>query len=68
MPRAVVANGDGAQPVVDDPLQPYQRAAVNAHLASYKLPRTFVAVDEIVRSPSGKADYRWAKQVAGTGG
>jgi hypothetical protein len=28
--RAVIANGDGAQPVVDDPLQPYQRAAVNA--------------------------------------
>jgi hypothetical protein len=30
VPRAVVANGDGPQPVVDDPLQPYQRAAVNA--------------------------------------
>jgi hypothetical protein len=28
--RAVVANADGPQPVVDDPLQPYQRAAVNA--------------------------------------
>jgi hypothetical protein len=28
--RAVIANGDGAQPAVDDPLQPYQRAAVNA--------------------------------------
>ena len=27
-------------------------------------PRRFVFVDEIVRSPSGKADYRWAKQVA----
>ena len=33
VPRAVVANGDGAQPVVDDPLQPYQRAAVNALIA-----------------------------------
>jgi len=30
VPRAVIANGDGAQPVVDDPLQQYQRAAVNA--------------------------------------
>ena len=30
VPRAVIANGDGAQPVVDYPLQPYQRAAVNA--------------------------------------
>ncbi len=32
--RGVVANGDGAQPVVDDPLQPYQRAAVNALMGS----------------------------------
>jgi fatty-acyl-CoA synthase len=36
-------------------------AVARAHLASYKLPRRFVFVDEIVRSPSGKADYRWAK-------
>ena len=34
VPRAVIANGDGAQPVVDDPLQPYQRAAVNALMGS----------------------------------
>lgn len=34
VPRAVIANGDGAQPVVDDPLQPYQRAAVNALMDS----------------------------------
>jgi len=34
VPRAVVANGDGAQPVVDQPLQPYQRAAVNALMDS----------------------------------
>ena len=33
------------------------------HIARYKLPKAFVFVDEIVRSPSGKADYRWAKQV-----
>ncbi len=37
------------------------RAAARAHLAPYKLPRVFVYVDEIVRSPSGKADYRWAR-------
>ena len=30
VPRAVIANGDGAQPVVDDPLPEFQRAAVNA--------------------------------------
>src|SRR4051794_32138371 len=34
------------------------------HIARYKLPKAFVFVTEIVRSPSGKADYRWAKQVA----
>ncbi len=34
------------------------------HLARYKLPRAIVFVDEMVRSPSGKADYRWAKRLA----
>jgi 3-oxocholest-4-en-26-oate---CoA ligase len=34
------------------------------HLARYKLPRTIIYVDEMVRSPSGKADYRWAKATA----
>jgi acyl-CoA synthetase (AMP-forming)/AMP-acid ligase II len=34
------------------------------HIAGYKLPRRFVFVDEIVRSPSGKADYRWARATA----
>jgi fatty-acyl-CoA synthase len=33
-------------------------------LARYKLPRTIVRVDEMVRSPSGKPDYRWAKSYA----
>ncbi len=31
------------------------------HLARYKLPKEILFLDEIVRSPSGKADYRWAK-------
>ncbi|MEO5725005.1 MAG: acyl-CoA synthetase [Ilumatobacteraceae bacterium] len=34
------------------------------HIARYKLPKAFVFVDEVVRSPSGKADYRWANDVA----
>ena len=34
------------------------------HIARYKVPRAFVFVDEIVRSPSGKADYRWARATA----
>ena len=32
------------------------------HIARYKLPKGIVFVDEIVRSPSGKADYRWARR------
>jgi fatty-acyl-CoA synthase len=34
------------------------------HLARYKFPKAIVHVDQLVRSPSGKADYRWAKQTA----
>ena len=33
-------------------------------LAAYKLPRTIVAVDAVQRSPVGKADYGWAKEIA----
>jgi len=32
-------------------------------LARYKLPKAFLFVDEIVRHPNGKADYRWAKKL-----
>jgi acyl-CoA synthetase (AMP-forming)/AMP-acid ligase II len=31
------------------------------HLARYKLPKAVVFRDRLQRSPSGKADYRWAK-------
>ncbi|WP_420453538.1 acyl-CoA synthetase [Ilumatobacter sp.] len=34
------------------------------HIARYKIPKRIVRVDEIVRSPSGKADYRWARSIA----
>ncbi len=36
------------------------------HVARYKLPKAIVRVDEIVRSPSGKADYRWATATVAT--
>ncbi|MFD0039760.1 acyl-CoA synthetase [Streptomyces anulatus] len=46
--------------------------AVQAHcrtrLAGYKIPRALVLADRIQRSPSGKADYRWAKAVAAGAG
>ena len=39
-------------------------AAANEHITRYKLPKQYVFVERIVRAPSGKADYRWAKQTA----
>ncbi|MYD43392.1 MAG: acyl-CoA synthetase [Gammaproteobacteria bacterium] len=34
------------------------------HIARYKFPKDFIFVEEVLRSPSGKADYKWAKQIA----
>jgi acyl-CoA synthetase (AMP-forming)/AMP-acid ligase II len=39
------------------------RAALEP-LARFKRPRRFVLVDEVVRGPNGKADYKWAKATA----
>lgn len=33
-------------------------------VARYKVPRELVVVDQVVRSPAGKADYLWAKDAA----
>ena len=38
--------------------------ACRAHVADYKVPKAFIRTDHVVRSPAGKADYRWAKAVA----
>jgi acyl-CoA synthetase (AMP-forming)/AMP-acid ligase II len=42
--------------------------ALDAHcralLSGYKVPRTYAFVSEMRRSPAGKADYRWAREVA----
>jgi 3-oxocholest-4-en-26-oate---CoA ligase len=40
------------------------REFVASRLADYKKPRTVVFVDSVRRSPSGKADLRWAQAVA----
>jgi len=37
------------------------------HVAGYKVPRELHLADEIVRSPSGKPDYPWAKSLAEAG-
>ncbi|MEV0375257.1 acyl-CoA synthetase [Streptomyces sp. NPDC050636] len=46
---------------------PLDLERVQAHcrtrLAGYKIPRAVVFTERIQRSPSGKADYRWAKAV-----
>ena len=36
----------------------------STHIARYKLPKDVVFVEHIERSPSGKADYRWAAETA----
>lgn len=36
---------------------------VRSQLAGYKVPRSMVVVDSVVRSPVGKPDYRWAQEV-----
>ena len=37
---------------------------IKGEIASYKAPRRVVFVDAVYRSPSGKADYRWARDTA----
>jgi acyl-CoA synthetase (AMP-forming)/AMP-acid ligase II len=39
-------------------------AHCRAHLAGYKIPKEVRFVDEVVRSPTGKPDYRWAAATA----
>ncbi|MER5450247.1 acyl-CoA synthetase [Streptomyces sp. NPDC002766] len=57
---AVVQLREGAaRPSLED-VQTYCRT----HLAGYKIPRQLVITEAIRRSPSGKADYRWARDVA----
>ena len=41
-------------------------AEAEQHIARYKLPKDVLFLDAIQRSPSGKADYRWAKATAET--
>jgi len=39
-------------------------AACARHIARYKLPKAVIFVDRVSRSPSGKADYKWAQAAA----
>ncbi|WP_328946522.1 acyl-CoA synthetase [Streptomyces sp. NBC_00250] len=57
---AVVQLRPDAPPLDLESLQTHCRP----RLAGYKVPRQLVLTDRIQRSPSGKADYRWARTVA----
>jgi acyl-CoA synthetase (AMP-forming)/AMP-acid ligase II len=53
---AIVAAADATPPDLEA-LQQHCRTM----LAGYKLPRALHVVDEIARTPAGKADYAWAR-------
>lgn len=57
---AVVQVRHGAPPPSLEDIQSHCRT----RLAGYKIPRQLVLAEAIRRSPSGKADYRWAREVA----
>ena len=59
---AVVALADGVDADADELV-----AHAAQSLARYKLPKAIVFRNVIERSPSGKADYRWAREQALTG-
>ncbi|MBV8346699.1 MAG: acyl-CoA synthetase, partial [Mycolicibacterium sp.] len=56
---AVVALADGARADAGDLIEHAARS-----IARYKLPKAVVFRSAIERSPSGKADYRWAREQA----
>ncbi|HEX6167400.1 MAG TPA: acyl-CoA synthetase [Acidimicrobiales bacterium] len=53
---ALVELSAGASATADDIV-----AHAGGHIARYKLPKDVLFLDAIQRSPSGKADYRWAR-------
>ena len=59
---AVVQPREGSNPTLEE-LSSHCRNFV----AGYKVPRAITYVDQVKRSPSGKADYRWAKEAATAG-
>ena len=58
-----VVSATGNTPSPEDLLE-----VASTRLARYKLPKDFVFVDKILRSPAGKGDYRWAKSVVASEG
>jgi 3-oxocholest-4-en-26-oate---CoA ligase len=54
---AIVQPRPGREPTLEDLV-----AHCRTVIAGYKVPRQLHLVDAIGRTPSGKADYRWAKE------
>jgi fatty-acyl-CoA synthase len=59
---AVVQFAEGAD-ATDQELVEVCRTSI----ARYKIPKAFIRTAKVVRSPAGKADYRWAKDLATEG-
>ncbi|MCG5216220.1 acyl-CoA synthetase [Streptosporangium sp. KLBMP 9127] len=55
---AVVEPRPGLPPTADE-----LDAHCRERLSGYKVPRSYAFVAEMVRSPAGKADYRWARDI-----
>ncbi|HEX5144260.1 MAG TPA: acyl-CoA synthetase [Mycobacterium sp.] len=56
---AVVQFAEGKSATDDELIE-----VCNKYIARYKVPKEFIRTEKVVRSPAGKADYRWAKDVA----
>jgi fatty-acyl-CoA synthase len=56
---AVVSTTPGTTPEPADLI-----GAARERLAAFKAPKHIVFVERVLRSPAGKADYRWAKETA----
>jgi fatty-acyl-CoA synthase len=59
---AVVQFADGADATDEELVE-----ACRTSIARYKVPKAFIRTSKVMRSPAGKADYRWAKAVATEG-
>ena len=56
---AIVQLEEGSDATDEDLL-----AEAGRHVARYKVPKAIIRVPQVERSPSGKADYRWARSRA----
>ena len=56
---AIVQLRDGQQVGLKSLLEECEK-----HIARYKVPKDIVFVERVLRSPAGKADYRWAREKA----